>query len=173
MDSFNKVFGALLALSIGLAGQACFAQAMPATAGETLSGKHIVLADVVHGHEAILVAGFSHEGGMKAGEWIKRIHADPALAGVTVYEVAMLEAAPSFVRGMIKSGMRKGMSPEQQDDFVVLTQDEKAWETCFGVGDDKEPYVMLIDAGGKVIWRGHGAASDLEPQLRAAAHQES
>lgn len=173
MDSSNKVLKALLASSIGLAGQACFAQAMPATAGETLSGKHIVLADAVHGREAILVAGFSHEGGMKTGEWIKQIHADPALAGVTVYEMAMLEAAPSFVRGMIKSGMRKGMSPEQQDDSVVLTQDEKAWETYFGVDDDKEPYVMLIDPGGKVIWHGHGAAVVLELQLRAAVHPAS
>lgn len=170
MASFNKLRSPLLALAIGIAAHACFGQSMPATAGETLSGKHIVLADAVRGHEVILVAGFSHEGGMKTSDWIKRIHADPALAGVTVYEVAMLEAAPSFVRGMIKSGMRKGMTAAQQDDSVVLTQDEKSWESYFAVDDDKEPYVMLIDAAGKVIWRGHGPASDGEPQLRAAEH---
>jgi hypothetical protein len=42
---------------------ACVAQSLPATAGETLSGKRIVLSDAVHGHAAILVAGFSREGG--------------------------------------------------------------------------------------------------------------
>ena len=30
---------------------------MPATAGETLSGKKIVLADAVRGHASVLVAG--------------------------------------------------------------------------------------------------------------------
>jgi hypothetical protein len=28
--------------------------------------------------------------------------------------------------------------------------------------------VVLIDAEGKVLWHGHGAAGEVEPQLRAA-----
>ncbi len=32
----------------------------------------------------------------------------------------------------------------------------------------KDPYVMLIDADGKVLWRGYGPAAELESQLRAA-----
>ena len=153
-----------------MAGTACRSQSIPATVGETLSGKRIVLADVTRGHAAVLVAGFSHEAGMGTGAWVKALRGDPALAGVTVYQVAMLEAAPGFVRGMIKSGMRKGLSADEQDHFVVLIQDEKSWQSYFDVSNDKDPYVALIDDAGKILWHGHGAAGELEPQLRAAQH---
>jgi hypothetical protein len=147
-----------------------FGQAMPATSGETLSGKKIVLADQAHGHAAVLVAGFSREGGNGTGAWVKAIHADPAMNGVTVYQVAMIAGAPGLIRGMIKSGMKKGVPPTEQDQFVVLTQDEKLWRGYFDVGDDKVAYVMLIDASGKALWHGHGTAAELEPQLKSALH---
>ncbi|MGA9586460.1 MAG: hypothetical protein WBQ95_14095 [Terracidiphilus sp.] len=149
---------------------ALYAQApgMPATAGETLSGKRIVLADAVRGHAVILVAGFSHDGGIACGDWMKAIRGDAALAGVEVYEIAMLEGAPGLFRGVIKSSMRKGMSSAEQERMVVLTQDDKLWEKFFQVSNGQEPQVMLLDAKGNVVWRGHGTASFVEPELRAA-----
>ena len=147
-----------------------YAQApvMPATAGETLSGKKIVLADSVRGHEAVLVGGFSHDGGIACGDWMKAIRGDAALAGVEVYEIAMLEGAPGLFRGMIKGGMRKGMSTAEQDRVVVLTLDDKLWAKFFAVSNRQEPQVMLLDAKGNVVWHGHGAAGVVEPQLRNA-----
>lgn len=143
-------------------------QAMPATAGETLTGKRVVLADEVRGHVSVVVAGFSQEGGKGTGPWVKSLRGDSAMGSVTIYQMAMLEGAPSFVRGMIKSSMKKGVAPSDQDHFVVLTQDEKLWRTYFDVSTDRDPYVVLIDAAGKMLWHGHGAAEGLEPQLRGA-----
>jgi len=157
-----------LLLAAGLGGWTGLAQGMPATAGETLSGKRLVLAEAVKGHAAVLVVGFSREAGDGSGLWAKALHGDAAMAGVPVYQAAMLEKAPGFVRGMIKSGMRKGLKAAQQDDFVVLTQDEKLWRAYLQVTEDKDPYVVLLDAGGNVLWHGHGAAEGLEPLLRAA-----
>ena len=65
-----------VALAAGAASFQDQAQMMPTTAGETLSGKKIVLADAVRGHAAVLVAGFSHDGGMACGDWMKAIRAD-------------------------------------------------------------------------------------------------
>ena len=144
------------------------APAMPTTAGETLSGKKIVLADAVRGHAVVLVAGFSHDGGIACGDWMKAIHGDAALAGVDVYEIGMLEGAPGLFRGMIKSGMRKGMSSADQDRMVVLTQDDKVWEKYFAVSNGQLPQVMVLDAKGNVVWHGQGKAAELESQLRAA-----
>jgi hypothetical protein len=141
---------------------------MPRTAGETLSGKDIVLADAVRGHIAVLVGGFSREGGAGTGDWIKSLHNDPAFAHALIFQVAEIAAAPSFIRGMIRNGMKKGLSPAQQDAFVVLTEDEDKWKTFFNVTSDKDPYVILIDAQGKILWHGHGAATNLEPLVRAA-----
>ena len=80
----------------------------------------------------------------------------------------MLEGAPRIFRGMIKSGMRKGMSSAEQERSVVLTEDDKLWEKFFEVSNGQEPQVMQLDAQGNVVWRGHGAAGVMEPQLRAA-----
>jgi hypothetical protein len=159
-------YAALLAVAV----PASLAQSLPVTAGETLSGKEIVLADAVRGHSAILVAGFSREGGAGTGDWVKTIHADPAFAHATVYSVAMLAGAPGFIRGMIRSGMKKGLSTEEQDKFVVLTEGENLWRAYFDVTRDKEPYVVLLNPEGKVLWRGHGSAANSEPLLRSAVH---
>jgi hypothetical protein len=143
-------------------------EALPNTAGETLNGKPIVLADAVRGHAAVLVVGFSKEAGDGNGGWARALHADPAFAGIAVYQVAILERAPGFVRGSIKAGLRKGVAPADHDNFVVLVQDEKQWRNYFNVTADKDPYVVLLDAAGRDRWHGHGAARDLEPLLRAA-----
>ncbi len=149
---------------------AVYGQEMPKTAGETLSGKQMVLADVVRGHPAILVAGFSRQGGNGTGVWVKAIHADPALAGIPVYEIAQIAGAPGLIRGMIRSGMKKSVPAAEHDSFVVLTQDEKPWRAYFDVSDDQVPYVLMMDATGKVVWRGHGTAAEFEPKLKAALH---
>jgi hypothetical protein len=169
MDFRNLIRAAPIAIAL-ISIQPSDAQTMPGTAGETLSGKRIVLADATRGEAVVLVAGFSREGGSGTGAWVKAIQADQALAGVRVFQVAMLEGAPSFIRGAIKSGMRKGLSVAEQDQFVVLTQDDKPWRQYFDVTTDKEPYVTFIDAKGNVLWHGHGPADQLEPLLKTAQH---
>jgi hypothetical protein len=144
---------------------------MPETPGETLTGKRVVPAHAVQGHEAILVAGFSHDGGVQCGPLMKAIQDDPAFKGISAWELAMLERAPGMFRGVIKSGMRKDLSTAQQDQVVVITQDQKLWEKFFGVDDNREPYVLLLDAKGNVAWRGHGPAATLETLLRSALKQ--
>jgi len=145
-----------------------FAQAMPRTTGETLSGKPIVLADAVPGRVTLLVAGFSREGGAKAGDWVKAVHSDPALSHLSVFQIAMIAGAPAFIRGMIKNSMKKGVPLADQDRFVVLTTDEQPWKSYFGVTVNGDPYVELLDAKGKILWQGHGSAALLESKLRAA-----
>jgi len=154
----------ILAVACGFAN----AQTMPTTAGETLSGKSLVLAQALQGHPGVLIASFSKEAGNGADAWSKAVRKDSTLGGVAVYQAAMLERAPGFIRSMVKSGLRKQIAPSLQDNFVVLIQDEPLWRTYFGVGTDKDPYVVLLDAGGRVLWHGHGDAQNLEPLLKAA-----
>jgi hypothetical protein len=153
----------LLAAVTGLLGQS-----MPRTPAETLSGKRIVLAEALRGHAAVLVMGFTRAGGSACDPWARALRADPSMAGIAVFQAAMLEGAPGWLRAAIKSSMRKGLSPAEQDNFVILVQDGKLWRSYFGVTADQDPYVVLLDAAGQVRWHGHGAARDLEPLLKAA-----
>jgi len=145
----------------------CRAQQLPDTAGDSLSGHRVVLAQAMRGHASLLIASFSRDAGAGAEQWAKAALGDPALASVTVYEAAMLERAPGFIRGMVIGSIRKQTPAAIQDNFVVFTQDEKLWRAYFGVTTDKEPWVVLLDASGRVLWHGHGAAKSLEPLLRA------
>ena len=158
------------AIMLSLASPAAIsgAQTLPATVGETLSGHSLVLAQAMHGHASILLMGFSKDGGMRCGDWVKAIHDDAALNGVAVYQASMLEGAPALLRPAIKNAMRKGLPPAEQDAFVVLTQDQKLWRSYFDVSTDKDPYVVLMDAVGQVRWHGHGDAKFLEPLLGPA-----
>ena len=149
-------------------GASSLGQSLPPTEAESLTGHGVVLAQAVRGHVSLIIAGFSHEAGSACEAWSKAVHADAAMASVAVYQAVMLEQAPGFVRGMIKSSMRKQIPAAEQDNFLVFTQDEKLWRGYFGVTTDKEPWVVLLDASGKVLWHGHGPASTLEPLVRAS-----
>ena len=83
----------------------------------------------------------------------------------------MLEKAPGMLRGIIKSGMRKGTTPEEQNRIVVMTKDQEEWEKFFGVEDEKAPYVVVLNAKGDVVWHGHGPAASLEPLLKASLNK--
>jgi ATP synthase subunit 10 len=144
------------------------AQSLPATQGESLSGHSVVLAQAVRGHASLVIGSFSKEAGSSCEEWSKQVHGDAAMSSVTVYQMAELEQAPGFIRGMVKSALRKQVPAAWQDDFVVLTQDGKLWRDYFGVTTDKDPWIVLLDADGKVLWHGHGQASTLEPLVRGA-----
>lgn len=143
---------------------------LPGTAGETLDGKRIVLARAAQGRATILVAAFSHDAGQRCSHWMHALRKDPVLATVPAYQIVDLEKVPTLFRGTLRSLMRKNVDAALQDHFVVLTQDDKLWRAYFGVTEEQEPYVVLLDGNGKVTWSGHGSARELEPELRAAAH---
>ncbi|MDE3063960.1 MAG: hypothetical protein KGJ51_13000 [Acidobacteriota bacterium] len=132
-----RIWSAVAVLLCG-AGMA-MAQTMPQTAGETLSGQRVTLAQAVRGQRVVLVAGFSRAGGEGTGAWVKAVQTDPALKGVAVWQVAMLAGVPGIFRGAIRNGMKKGLTAAEQERFVVLAEDEAAWRSYFGVTEDSEP----------------------------------
>ena len=137
------------------------AQTIPHNEAETLSGKKIVLPDTAAGHPAILVVGFSRAGGDSSGKWDKQLRKD--FAGDTnlrFYNIAVLAGAPKLVRGMIRHGMRGSIPKDEHDSFVLLYEDEAAWQKLAGFSDANDAYVLLVDSSANIRWRGHGKAAD-------------
>ena len=128
------------------------AQNLPSTAAESLSGHKMEFPAALAGHVAVCVFGFSKEAGDRGKPWMKRLNQD----GINAWSVANLEKAPSFVRGMIRSSMRKGTPASQLDHFLILTKDAKAWEQAVGSKHDSLPVVVLLDAGGRIVWAYEG-----------------
>jgi hypothetical protein len=132
-------------------------ESLPRLKGETLSGKQIVLPDDAHGKIALLVIGFTKKGGQSTDVWGKRFKKDFGTdQRYVVYPVAVLEEVPRFIRGIVTSGMRRGVAPGEQDRFVTLFQGEAGLKHFVAYSSPDEPYLLLLDADGKVQWHGHG-----------------
>lgn len=163
----------VVALAIALTPPAFRAQsapALPSTLGEKLSGGSIVLAQAIRGHRVVLVGSFSRDSASASNEWIRTLHTDPAFISFVPYQLVMLQKAPGWIRGLIRGSLRKQTDPAWQGFTISLTQDEQAWRTWFGVVNDREPYVIALDAAGHVVWSGHGACASATASLKAALH---
>jgi hypothetical protein len=134
---------------------------MPTIEGQSLSGHQVVLPEAVAGQRAILVIGFSH-GSQKAMErWDKEID-EQVRAGsdVPLYNIAVIQDAPRFVRGMITHGMKGTVPAARQDHFLTVVRGEEELKKAvdFSAGDNA--YIVVLDASGKMVFHTHGEPSE-------------
>jgi hypothetical protein len=146
-------------------------ETLPRLEGESLSGKRLVLPDDAHGKVAFLVIGFSKKGGDASGSWERRLKQDfGSDQAYVIHPIAVLEDAPRLIRGMIKSGIRRGTPPAEQDRFVVIVHGEQDLKRFVGFSGPDDAYLLLVDAIGQVRWKGHGMFREEEyAPLREAA----
>ena len=132
---------------------------MPKTASESLAGLQVTLPDSLKGHPSVVIIGFSKSSQDLVKAWDAR--ARKHLGGAfDVYQVAVLEDAPSFIRGMIKHAM-KGSTPEdRQSHFLVVVKGEAELKIAAAFAQVGEPYLLLLDSTGEIRWRTHGPVSD-------------
>lgn len=145
------------------------AQNLPVTPAETLAGQKLEFPSALAGKPAVCVFGFSKEAGDRTKVWMTRLSQD----GINAWSVANLEGAPGLVRGMIRSGMRKGTPQPLLERSLIMTKHEKAWKHALESKHDNLPVVVLLDATGRVLWTYEGLVGDepyreLKTRLEAA-----
>jgi hypothetical protein len=134
---------------------------LPQISGQTLSGKQLTLPADAAGKPAVVSFSFSKAGGKDSGLWSDHVEKDFPAVGHP-YTLMMIEAAPKFVRGMIISGSKKGMSPAAQDRCIAMEKDEDIWKQRIGFVKDDRAYVFLLGPDGRIRWRSSGAFTDAE-----------
>jgi hypothetical protein len=156
-----------------LALSACvFAETFPSLQADALSGRHVALPADSHGRIALVVMGFSRNSQKATDAWRKRFENDFAGPRFVVYPVAVLEAAPRMIRGFITGSMKKGMSPADQDRYLILVHDEGVWKQRVKFSAEDDAYLFLVDADGSVCWQGSGPfREDLYAPLRDTARR--
>ena len=142
----------------------------PKLHGRTLDEKDIVLPDEAAGKVTMLVISLSRKAGEQSGSWREHFADDFASdPHVTYYVTAMLQSAPSFIRGMIRSGIRKGTPAVAQSHVLTSAADESPWKQYLQIKDDTVPAILLLDPSGHVRWSYDGAFdSDHYRDLNAA-----
>jgi hypothetical protein len=137
------------------------AQSIPPINAKALDDSHVVLPPPGGKQLLILVVGFSHKSSEACGVWSKQLAVEYATNPQAVYfQLAELQSAPSFVRGMILHGMHKDVAAAQQSHFVPLFDHEAEWKALVHFSAADDPYVLLSSPDGHVLWQMHGAMSE-------------
>lgn len=140
---------------------------LPAVAGESLTGRKTLLPDALRGQAVVVVWSFTREAGEQGEKWVAPLVRDQ----INVYSAAVIEAAPRLIRPMIRSGMRRASPKAFHDRSLCITRGERQLREVLDVRNDKVPYVTLLDAEGRILWRHAGlytreAAAELMRRLR-------
>jgi hypothetical protein len=137
------------------------AQQLPRLQEENLAGHQVVLPDAAAGKVAVLVFGFSHDSQTTTGAWTKQIRTDfGKSAGFELYQLPVLEEAPRLIRGMIVSGMKKGVAEDQRANFIPVLHNEAELKRLVGYKEADDAYVVVLDRNGTIAFQAHGATPD-------------
>jgi hypothetical protein len=153
-------------------------QQMPKAEGESLSGHKVVLPDAASGKIAVLVFGFTKASKVQTSAWASKLQADfGTRAGFELYQLPVLESVPRMVRGMVISGMKKGVADDKRDHFVPLLQGEAELKKLVGYKEADDAYLVVLGRVGNILEQSHGAPDDanharLRAGLEAALNQK-
>lgn len=151
----------LVSLVLAAAAFSSPAQTIPPVKAEALNGSEVALPPSGNHHLLLIVIGFSHKSGRACAAWGKQLAPDyTSDPHTTYYQLAELQSAPSFVRGMILHGMRKDVPPAQQSHFIPLFDHETEWKALVRFAAPDDPYIVLAAPDGRVLWQTQGAFSD-------------
>lgn len=134
---------------------------IPAVHANSFSNEMVTLPEGLKGKVGVLVLGFSRGSREGTTVWGKRLSADyresPA---VLYYEMPVLAAVPKMIRGFVINQIRSSVPEQERPRFVVLLEDETAWQTLVGYKNADDAYIVVVDDQGVVRWQTHGAATD-------------
>jgi hypothetical protein len=136
-------------------------QVMPRVEGENFAGHKVMLPDDAKGKVAVLVFGFTKASKGPTSAWGEKIFSEFSnQAGFELYQLPVLEDVPRFVRGMVISGMKKGIKENMRDHFVPIFQSESELKNLVSYKEPDDAYLVVLDPSGKIIRQMHGPFSD-------------
>jgi hypothetical protein len=152
---------ALLAIGLSAANDECLAARIPEVHGTSLSNEAVNLPEGLKGKVGVLVVGFSRDSREADSAWGKRLASDYANSStVAYYEMPVLAGAPRMIRGLIVKSIKSSLPANEQARFVVILENEAGWKTVTHYGRPDDPYVLVVDGQGDVVWQTQGQVTD-------------
>lgn len=147
-------------LAVVFSGWAYAQQPMPRIEGESFAGQKVMLPDDAKGKVALLVFGFTKASKGPTSAWGEKIFSEfRHQAGFALYQLPVLEDVPRFVRGMVLSGMKKGVKENMRDHFVPILQGESELKKLVSYKEPDDAYLVVLDPSGKIVQQIHGTFS--------------
>lgn len=152
---------AVMALHSVAAGGQVMNGHIPAVHAPSFSNEMVTLPEGLKGRVGVLVLGFSRGSSENSTAWGKRLSADYRESPTVIYyEMPVLAAVPKMIRGFVINQIKSGVSEKERPRFVVLLENEAAWQTLVGYRNANDSYVVVVDDQGVVRWQTHGAPTD-------------
>lgn len=141
------------------------AQPMPRVEGESFAGLKVVLPDATKGKTAVLIFGFTKASKESTHAWAVKIESEfGTQANFEMYQLPVLEDVPRLIRGMVISGIKKGVAENQRDHFVPILQGEAELKKLVGYKEPDDAYLVVLDQSGRIAQQMHGPFADLAYQ---------
>lgn len=153
-------------------------QQLPIIAGESLAGHKVVLPEAARGSITVLILGFTKASKTPTSAWAKRLSqdlgSDPRFR---LYQLPVLEDVPRLFRGMVISGIKKGVPENMWDRFVPILNGEADLKKAVDYRDQDAAYLVLLDRDSRVVRQAHGQLTDeayalLATEIRSLLEQK-
>lgn len=151
---------AALALMLLVRAVAQSPQPMPRIAGESLAGHRVELPDAARANIAVLIFGFSKASKVPTSAWAEQLGSDLSRqTGFALYQLPVLEDVPRILRGVVISGMKKGVPATARDRFVPILEDEAELKRLVSYKEPDDAYLVLLDRSGQIVAQRQGSFS--------------
>lgn len=151
-----------LLAGFALVASAAAGERIPEVHGTSFANQPVNLPAALHDRAAgVLVLGFSRASREAVTEWARRLAADYRTSPeVSYYELPVVASIPGVVRGLVLRSIKSSVPERAQPRVVPIVSNEAEWRTLVHYGAPDDPYLVVVDSQGKVIWQTHGAPSD-------------
>lgn len=148
-----------LALLSSLSAQT--APSMPRIEGDSFAGHKIVLPEATAGKVAVLIFGFTKASKVPTSAWADKLQPEfGTRPGFDLYQLPVLEDVPRLFRGMVISGIRKGVPENKRDHFVPILQGEAELKRLVDYKEADDAYLVILDRAGNIAQQIHGTPND-------------
>jgi hypothetical protein len=135
---------------------------MPKIQGESLAGHTVVLPDAAAGKAAVLIFGFTKASKGATSAWADKLQSSlESRPAFELYQLPVLEDVPSLIRGMVISGIKKGVTESKRDHFVPILHGEADLKKLVGYKEPDDAYLIVLGRTGNIVQQIHGAPNDL------------
>jgi hypothetical protein len=135
---------------------------IPEVHGTSFTNQAVSLpAELQNKAAGILVLGFSRGSRDAVTGWATRIAADYRTADVVAYyELPVVASVPGFLRGILLRSIKSSAPERAHKRIVPITTDEAGWRAVVHYSEPDDPYVLVVDPHGDVVWQTQGQPTD-------------
>ncbi len=134
----------------------------PRVTGTNLHGDVVTLPDALRAPRTLLAIGFEDRHKHPLNDWIDRLpDIEAADQALDFFEVPVIYELKPWSRVFLNNAMRVGVTgTDARARTVTVYLDRSAFQKALDLPTLGDIYLMIVDPGGRVLWRRQGPVSD-------------